>query len=482
MKPILYEANTIDFTTNGLGKLPDCISCVVTEERNGIYECEFQYPDTGLRYSDIIEGRIISVTHDDNGDRQPFIIYRRSPKLNGITTFNAYHISYMLLNVIVKPFSASSVSEAFTKFTTQNMNTNPFTFWTNNTRSGNFSLKIPSSVRGILGGVQGSILDVFGGEYEYDKFTVKNHSARGSNNGVVIRYGKNLLGLDQEVDISGLYNAVVPYWSNSDDSDVIYGDIKTATGQTQGDVTVLDLSMEFLEKPTKAQLNNKAVSYLDSNQPWVPKNTLTVDFVPLWQVDEYKDIARLERVSLCDTVTIIYKHLGIQATAKVVKVVWNVLQDRYDTIELGSAAQSFADVILSQASDYTQQQIEKTLSLYRDTSAWTAASKSAASGTWTQMASLDLKKGMNLVICGAAFGSNASGYRQICVSSASDVADVSAGRYDPSYQAANGDQTRINAIRPLYLNDNATYYLWARQNSGSSLTVYPYAYVINLTK
>lgn len=350
MIPILYAAGTTSFANNGLGRLSDCLSCIVTEERNGIFEVELRYPITGIHYADISENKIITVSHDEQKDRQPFIIYSRSAEINGIVTFYAHHISYLLSGIVVRPFTATSVSDAFNTFTHSNVNTNPFTFWTDNTTAGSINVDVPSSIRSILGGSRGSVLDVFGGEYEFDNYTVRNYTTRGANNGVTIRYGKNLTNLNQETDSEFLYNAVVAYWSDNDET-VVYTGVVSGTGQTATLVTPLDLSNEFEEAPTVAQLTTRAQAYLDNNQPWLPKKNIKIDFVALWQTEEYKDIAPLERVQLCDTVSVYYPELGVNATAKVIKVVWNALTERYDSIELGDARSSFAETILEEASD-----------------------------------------------------------------------------------------------------------------------------------
>ena len=344
MIPVLFESSATTFTTNGIGRLTDCISCLVTEERNGIFEVEFEYPITGVRYSEIQEGRIIVVSHDEDKDLQPFIIYRRTAPISGVVTFNAHHVSYLLSGIVVKPFTASSVADAFTQLTTKALNTNPFTFWTDNTTNGSLNIEVPTPVRSVLGGTEGSILDVFRGEYDFDNFTVKNYAQRGTDSGVTIRYGKNLTDIKQVVDTDGLYDAVVPFWSDRQ-STVVYGGIVAGTGQTATRVTSLDLSNEYEEAPTVSQLETKALSVINARKPWIPKENIKVDFVALWQTEEYKNIAMLERVKLCDTVNIIHENLGVSATAKVITVVWNALLERYDSIELGEAQSSFAQTI-----------------------------------------------------------------------------------------------------------------------------------------
>lgn len=349
MIPILFEADATDFRTNGIGRLTECTSCLVTEQRNGVYECAFTYPVTGALYSEIIEGRQIVVTHDEKGDKQPFIIYARSAPINGVVEFAAHHISYKAAGIIVPPMTAATAAEAFRKMQTIALTANPFTLWTDKTNNGSFSVEVPSSIRSLLGGSEGSILDVFGGEYEWDKYIIKLFAHRGENRGVTIRYGKNLTDLRYETNAMGLYNAVIPYWKR--DETVVRGGVVTSPEEVPAiaqAVHTLDLSSAFDEEPTAEQLEARAASYLSSNTPWIPKTNLKVSFIALWQTEEYKNIAPLERVRLCDTVSVYYPAIGVNAQTKVIEVVWDALLDRYESMELGDARMSFADTIISQ--------------------------------------------------------------------------------------------------------------------------------------
>lgn len=379
MIPILYDNNERTFASNGLGRLTDCLECTVTEERNGIYEAEFVYPITGVHYNDIVEGRIISVTHDEKGDRQPFVIYRRSAVIDGRVTFCAHHVSYELSNVIVSPFSATSAAAALTYIKDNSITDNPFTFWTDKATSGSMEVDVPTPAKTLLGGKDGSVLDVFGGgEYEFDGFTVKLYQSRGTDSDVTIRYGKNLTNLRQERETLDLYNSVVPYWRDNQNGALIYGDVVTGNGGVEetalwtdhNDIyitdengnefefkyvksvtTTMDLSQEFEEMPTKSELEERAFQILNSNQPWIPSESIDVDFVALWQTEEYKSVAPLQRVSLCDTVSVYYPELGVDAVeVKVVKTVYNVLLDRFDSLELGQPKASFAEVISAETS------------------------------------------------------------------------------------------------------------------------------------
>lgn len=350
MTPILYSKSETAFTSNGKGRLVDCISCTVTEERNGIYECEFEYPITGKFYEEMtVNGGVISVTHDDNGDRQAFDIYKYSAPINGIVTFYACHISYRLNGITVNPFTASSCSAALTAIGTNSMQTNPFTFWTDKSVSSTYALANPASARGLLWGSEGSILDVYGkGEYEFDMFTVKLHTNRGSNSGVTVRYSKNLSSITKTYDESGVYNAVAPYWKGTDGTVVMLSEGYVYNSLPVIRCVPLDLSSEFSEAPTQAELRTRANAYLTANEPWTVDENITFDFVPLWQTDEYKSVAVLQQVKLCDTISVYYPKLGVtKVNAKIIKVVYDVLREKYASMEVGTAKQTLESTMLA---------------------------------------------------------------------------------------------------------------------------------------
>ena len=365
MIPILYESNETQFKSNGIGRLSDCIRCIVTEERNGLFECEFDYPITGIHYSDIKDGRIIACTHDDTQTIQPFDIYRHTEPIDGIVTFYAHHISYRLSTITVKPFTAGSVADTFMHIKSQSIGTNPFEFWTNKTASGDYTLPAPKAIRPMLGGEENSVLDVYGtGEYEFDKFTVKLYLHRGTDTSVQIRYGKNLVDFSHDVDYSNSYNGIVPYWlgtsmGGGDEEEpgeqaeelvmlpelVVYSEYASHDGRDR--IIPYDMSSHFQEKPTVEELRDAAVDFMEKDNTTAPKENFTVNFVQLWQTEEFEEYVPLQRVRLCDTVTVHYGALGIDGyRAKVIKVVYNVLADRYDEMELGEPSTTLAQAVV----------------------------------------------------------------------------------------------------------------------------------------
>ena len=367
---ILYDHDEEAFTSNGLGALPDAASCTVTEERNGGYEVEMEYPLTGSHFNDIQKRRILYVKPNPYDDPQPFRIYSITKPINGIVTVHAAHLSYDTSGSIVKlfPADAGSASAAMSYLKNFSVPSTPFTFFTNVGKSGTMSVPKPSSIRSLLGGSDGSILDTFGGEYLFDKWNISLLESRGSNRGVTIRYGKNMTDLEQEENDTDFYTGVYPFWySESEDGGLVTLSANDGIVNAPGNydfvkIMPLDLSSEdfskettdsegyttTIEKPTEAELLAAAQKYIANNKIGIPKVSLDVSFVMLAQTEEYKDFARLETVKLCDTVTVEFEKLGVKTTAKCIKTVYNVLTDKYDSIELGEPKSSLAETVSNQ--------------------------------------------------------------------------------------------------------------------------------------
>lgn len=346
----LFESTDTDFSTNGIGALPDAITCTVTEERNGAYELEMTYPITGVRYNEITERRILLARPNPYASLQPFRIYAISKPMDGTVTVNAEHISYDLSGYTVSPFSASDVVSALATLKMSSDVECPFDFWTDKETSGTVNIPTPLSMRAILGGVEGSILDMYKGEYEFDGYTVKLWNARGENRGMSIRYGKNLTNFQQEENCSDVYTAVRPYWykekgdsdTSEEEEDYGYVELTEKIINVPGDfnflkIMSLDLTEEFDSKPTEEELRAAAQTFINENDIAVPKVSITVSFVQIADDTMYRDVAILERVQLCDIVNIEFPKLGVSATAKCVKTSYDVLGKRYLAIELGDA-------------------------------------------------------------------------------------------------------------------------------------------------
>lgn len=350
MNPILYGATEKTFKTQGLGTLSEAISCKVTEERNGSYELEMVYPQSGKRFKELLLSRIIKAVPAYRKDPEPFRIYYISKPFNGKVTVKAEHISYQLSYIPVKPFTASNVVEAMEKLKNNSAEDNPFAFWTSKETKAKMSFDVPTSCRALLGGTSGSILDTYLGEYEFNGYTVKLHDHRGVDKGVTIRYGKNLTDVKQEESIASTITGICPYWKSEETGEVVTLPETTISSDKANNFPYKrtvphDFTASFKEKPTEAQLREKAQAYVRQTGFGVPDVSIDVSFVMLSQFEGYKDIALLEAVNLCDTVSVYFEPLEISAKAKVIKTVYNVLNDTYNSITLGNAKNSLTKVI-----------------------------------------------------------------------------------------------------------------------------------------
>lgn len=339
--PRLYPPTAAAWDNNGLGALSDCISCVVEETLNGPFELEMQYRLNGLHYADITLRSIILVKPNPAARPQPFRVYKISRPINGVVTINAQHLSYDLSGIVIEPFNAPSLASALEGMKTNAVTENPFEYETDKTVISDFVVSYPSSARSLVAGQRGSLLDTYGGELEFDRYQVKLLSHRGKDNGVTIRYGKNMTDVSQEEDGSGVYTGVYPYWYSEEEGSA---DLGSSYVPVEGEfdftrILLLDLTEEFENKPTAEELTQKAQEYISNHDPGVPTISTTVSW--------YQSKDFVENVNLGDVVGVYFSRLGISAKAKIVKTRYNALQNRYESVDIGSVRSSIAGTIVS---------------------------------------------------------------------------------------------------------------------------------------
>ena len=351
MIPILFAENSTVFTSNGIGRLSDAISCVVNEERNGQFELQMVYPESGVHFSDIGIRKIIVAKPSASGSLQPFRIYKITKPINSKVTISAQHISYDLTKNVAMPFevtaSGSACGTVLQRLKSNAVESCPFTFWTDVTTVASYTQKAPASIRSRLGGSEGSVLDQFGGEYEWDNFNVRLHRDRGVVTGVTLRYGKNITDLEQDENIANTVTGVVPFWMNVDKTKstmlperVVYA--PNASAYSSHLTVPLDLSSEWQEQPTEEALRTKARVYVNRAGFGLPKVSIKVSFVNLADTEEYKDLIPLQNVNLCDTVNVQFEKLGINTTAKIVETEYDVLKEKYISVQIGSLKSTLA--------------------------------------------------------------------------------------------------------------------------------------------
>ena len=367
MIPVLYKANSTNFDTYGIGVLKDCTSCEVTEERNGAFECQFKYPIHGTLYKEITTERLVKAKPNDTAADQVFRIYRISTPINGEVTVYAQHLSYDLLGVAALQWASDSISPSLAMERVFQNTATPhnFTCQTDYSAAKAFSVSKPQSVRACLGGVSGSFLDLWGGEFEWDNFNVIHHQGRGQKTGVVIEYGKNLTDLEHENENADVYTDLLPYAvitaEDGTETVITLSEVLIPIAETtlvQRKTFIRDFTEYFdeLNPISESGLRAFAYKYLSNNPLGVSTPTVKVAFEPLWKQPEYAAV--LERVSLCDTVTIRHSVLGITAKAKVITTVYDTLAEKYISITLGSAKANLINNVTS-AESAAQEAVQK---------------------------------------------------------------------------------------------------------------------------
>jgi|GEM_PF-829443 len=346
MIPILLKQDA----KTKIGWLAEAISCRCTEERNGIYELELQYPMLGTYAADLVIDRYIKAKPNSTGDNQLFHIRKVSKPINGMFTVSCDHVSYALSGYPVPTVSASgnaqvAINAVLTAAKNQLGKDTGFSAApTDIALSSSISLANVSA-RAALGGVQGSILQTYGGEYEFDNYTIKLHKSRGQDRGVRISYGRNMTDLKCEIDMDSAYTGIYGYVKNDDIDLKSYVSVTNSSG-INAKTLIRDFSSDFSgDEITQAKLDSAVSAYVAKNDINSPSVSMTVSFVDLSQSPEYASFSALEAVNLCDTVKIYHKDLEIDIKAKVIKTTYDVLRERYTSIELGSPRANFADVI-----------------------------------------------------------------------------------------------------------------------------------------
>ena len=353
MKPILMDnKKTLEVLandkTNGLGRLNDCVELLVTEHLNGQYTATMKYPVSGIHFNEIELQGIIKLSANQFDEPQLFRIVNVSKPLNGIVEYELNHITYDLSYTSVAPFTSDYVRPTLVALWDNMTGGKSFSISTDindsTHRIHKFKNEKPQSCRALFGGQEGSLIDIFGGEYHYDNLKVELLAKRGADHGVKIKYGKNLTDITQDETNENVYTHVIPYAQDSNKNTII-GDTITLFNVAESKMRILnlDLSDKFQgengeeTKITVKDVNREAHYYVERNNLTEPRVSLDVSFLDLSQTVEYANIAPLETVSLGDTVYVDYPTLGVSAKARVIEYEWDSLRERYNSVEIGDA-------------------------------------------------------------------------------------------------------------------------------------------------
>lgn len=398
--------------------------CKVTEELNGEYELYMEISVTALYFSQIEMRSIIKCKTDPHSTpEQIFRVYRITKPLKGIVGVYARHIIYDLKGIVVKPFIATNMSDALENLSTQAMCEMPFVFSTTNTSNAAFSVVTPTSIWDLMGGKEGSLLDVYGGEYSFDGYSVVLNKQRGSDRGVTIEYGKNLTSLEQDENCAECYTGVVAYWHDINTGATIYSDVVRVGIYDYEKIKVLDLTQDFEEAPSELQLTDAAESYALKNKIGIPTVSLEVSFVPLSKTSEYRNIQGLEEIYLGDIVSVKFPKMKVYAKAQVIKTEYDAIKDRYITVCIGNAKRTIADTLAEAFVDPSSIPLDKSgtvnlpsgewsyirrtdglIELYGDITLTFPTASTALTGTtvYRSLVSIDMSRMLTKIIGGEA--------------------------------------------------------------------------------
>lgn len=351
--PILYKGDAADFFTLGLGPI-QMLKATVTQERNGIFIFEGEILTDSPLFPLVLENYLIKADADHLLKDQRFRIKRIVPNHNGKAEIYAEHVSYLSRELTIKPEVSitGSAQFALSQWKASIVESNPFVVDSDIPTSNKTKWRIDKveNPRMALGGVEGSILDRWGGEYRFDNYHISLLQKRGTTAKTVLAYGRNITDFEQERNIANTYTSIAPYAIYTDDKEnevVVHVDGYAVDSQHinkyPNRVTLpVDFSSEFGhdEIPTKARLLALANQYIKANEIGVPSTSIKVSFVDLSKSADYAEYAFLEQVNLCDDVRVYYPKLGVNTVAKVIRTVWNVLTESYDEIEIGQKRMS----------------------------------------------------------------------------------------------------------------------------------------------
>lgn len=366
MSPILFEAGTTQFDTLGLGVLSDVTSALVTEELNGEFTLTMEYKVGGKLSTEIKQNRILVVSSSPTAQRQAFMIRKITKPIKGKFTVYAEHVSYLSYDMTLRPIQSvtGDAGQALTTWKGMLTSTTAFTVWSDITTTNQTSFGMPEfeNARQALGGHAGSILDVWGGEYEFDNYAIRLHKQRGHAANTIVAYGRNLTDFTQEESILDTWTSIYPYVTlmndgESNESTTYYLDELVVDGEHVNDypnrrAKPVDFSQEFKDASefTQDKLRSLANSYMHNNNFGVPSVSITLSALDLAKAAGYDTVngGDPETINLADTVNVYFDKIGVRTSAQVTRVVWNVLKESYDSYDLGAKKASLADSIKDQ--------------------------------------------------------------------------------------------------------------------------------------
>ncbi|CEI72922.1 phage tail spike protein [Romboutsia hominis] len=360
MYPKLYLKDEINFEHNGEGVLRDCISCKVTEEDNGIFELELTYKVNSFLSDEIVNHNIIKAKASEELGEQLFRIYWVSNEIDGTIQVKAQHITYDLRDNFVENVTStnSTCQQAFNDMLSKCINQHRFKGYSDIEHTATYNLARVNALEAIKG-TRGSLADTYGNGAKLirDNFNIYLNKDRGKNNNVLIAYKKNITGYIREIDESEVVTVIYPFAKiekqvgegESIEETIVLPErfiqSKYINNYPHPKVLAIDYSEDEAIKDITT-LRNKANKYFSETKKDMPNINYKVEFIDLSKTTNYKDLGldKLESVGLGDTVIVRDFRIGMNVEARVIKTVFDSLNDKYVYIELGKFKRSLADI------------------------------------------------------------------------------------------------------------------------------------------
>ena len=351
---IYLDSSLFDEIKNGpIGRLTGCISCEVTEELNGQFTARIKIPMAALHASRLKRHGLIYMKACQELGMQLFRINTINKTLSdGIVEVQLNHISYDLNKIPAKPFTAVGKTAVVNAFNNINYQTiyNPWMFHFNmetTNETSKIEVQVPKQWRSIMGGSEGSILDVFGGEWLWDNLSATLKTARGADRSIVIEYGKNILDFKQEESISNSYTGCIGYVAKGDNAVVTGFPVFDGLSSDSASLQIIDFTDKVDDETevTPTLITELTQDYVNKNHPRTPHISMDLSFMYIKKIAGQTIANELNRVNLGDTVTVRIADMDVDAKAKVTGYTYDVLNDEYKSLSIGNYKNTLASRI-----------------------------------------------------------------------------------------------------------------------------------------
>lgn len=345
MIPRLHRSDATKFDTLGYGALTHTISCTVTEELGVAPTLELSVLMDDPIFVNVEVGNIITTIPNKRDNIQAFIIEEISKPIDGVVTIYATHIAQHRGKLIpVAPFTAANLDEALSKMVSESMESNPFTLVRDSGKNNvvaTMSQTVPHSFRELMGGVEGSVLDTYRGEWAYDNFVCTLYNKRGRDNGAKVMYGRNMsdFNLDELFNWDNSVTGVIGYWVNSEDGTTVIGDIQYseyADLYPYNKTVCMDFSDKWETAPSKADLNTYALTWING------KGLIGASVDVAYQ---HVNVEGGADVGIGDIVHIFNGAYNFEMESRIVGLEFDVLSEEYTNVTIGDMKTTLNEAI-----------------------------------------------------------------------------------------------------------------------------------------